>query len=338
MANIITIFIVIVGIISSFFIVKNNKILMIKTKNKFKIIRKLVIVIVSILFCRYVCIKVVDIKENINVYYKNIDNKKMFEENDNKINTEREFYKKEISKAYQNQSFDKPYIPDGFLYVEGNWNNGYVIKDGNENEYVWIPCTNKENLEVPILAKRNFCNNSFISKDLCYDENYEKFIKSALENGGFYVSRYEIGNEGNKPVSKRDVLIWKDINRKDSIELAEKMYDGNNINSELINGYAYDTMLKWIYDTNKKIEIIEIEKKQQYYTGNSKPYNNIYGLFDNILENTLEISYDTYIIRGNYKQENDFTKLEDTRYSVLKSIEDFTVFPEEITFRIVLYK
>ena len=80
------------------------------------------------------------------------------------------------------------------------------------------------------------------------------------------------------------------------------MYD--NINCELINGYAYDTTLSWILNTNNvKGKVINIEEDGSRSTG-KQSYNNIYDFTDNIMEMTLETSYSNVIIRGYMGNEN----------------------------------
>ena len=73
-----------------------------------------------------------------------------------------------------------PYIPNGFTYKEGTWDTGYVIVDNNGNEYVWVPCSNKVNGNIPKLEKVIFSNETFISKDICINEGCEKFLTNAL--------------------------------------------------------------------------------------------------------------------------------------------------------------
>ena len=205
---------------------------------------------------------------------------------DELILKETKYYEELLSKDYAEKKYENPYIFEGFTYVEGEWDTGYVIQDENGNQYVWVPCTNKKSIDIVKLTKKDFIIDPLISYKECYDENidsYEKFIKSALENGGFYISRYEIGNENETPVSKSNTKIWSSITRNEAIEIINKMY--NNINCNLINGYAYDTVLDWIRKTNiinvnnvlVDINIDEINKKEIesiVLTGREK-YNNI---------------------------------------------------------------
>ena len=47
----------------------------------------------------------------------------------------------------------RTYIFEDFSYVEGEWNTGFVIEDKDKNQYVWVPCSNIENIDVPKLEK-----------------------------------------------------------------------------------------------------------------------------------------------------------------------------------------
>lgn len=250
-------------------------------------------------------------------------------------------YNNLIGLDYEKQKYDEPYIPDGFTYIEGNWNTGYVIQDKKGNQYVWVPCTNKYIEGVTKLAKRNFVYNSYMSKDLCYDPQCEEFIKSALTNGGYYISRFEIGrDENNNAISKNNTRIWNNINKEEAIEVISKineLYEGVTI--QLMNSYSYDTAFEWILNTNNEVkyEIIKSDDKGNRYSG-TKCYNNIYDLFDTTYEITTEIyNENRTICRGaagiynDIMNENNTHRL-DNRTSLLWDKSD------NLGFRTILYK
>lgn len=304
----------------------------IRNKKIFIVIYVVVILLFLVVFMIYIYLKIIAIKKNINMYENSKINNEMFVIYDEMMEKENAFYENAINFDYQNQNSKIPYIPEGFEYLEGEWNNGYVIKDESGNEYVWVPCTNKEDDEILKLEKNNFENPAYISKDICVDEEYEEFIISALENGGFYISRYEIGNEDNKPVSKYGAEVWTDLTRSEAIEIIDTMYE--NVNCKLINGYAYDTTLSWIKNNNEiTIDKIDISKDEKIYSGRNN-YNNIYDFIDNIMEFTLETSYENVVIRGfSYKSANE----KSSRYTIF---ENETFFDEVslIGFRTIIYK
>ena len=270
----------------------------------------------------------------------------MFAEYDKKISDENKFYKDVINKNYTNQKYDEPYIPEGFSYVEGAWDNGFVIQDERKNQFVWVPCTNIEDVNVEKLQRYNFSKQVLISKDLCNNNSYEEFLISALENGGFYISRFEIGNENNMPVSKKDMEIWKNVTRDEAEKIVDKMYD--NINCKLVNGYAYDTTLSWLMNTNDfNINILDINQKENTTTG-KVAYNNIFDFSDNVMELTVETNYSNVIIRGfpyelNSKDKDIILEKigEDIgnfdRFSIAENENNFTI-TTLLAFRCVIYK
>lgn len=246
------------------------------------------------------------------------------------IKKENGFYNKITSLDYSIDNCKSPYIPGGFTYVEGTWDTGFVIQDKDANQYVWVPCTNKENNEgIEILKNSNFASIVLINHLDCNEYNYEVFLKSSLENGGFYISRFEIGKDGNIPVSKSGYKLWNNITKEEAEKIANNMYQ--DINSELINGYAYDTALNWIIK-NEDIELIKRDTLE-IYTG-TKAYKNIYDMVDNIYEFSTESFFEEAIYRGIIiNGENLEIDELDNRFSCNNEYKN-----EALGFRIILYR
>lgn len=319
-----------------------------KYKNK-KIINSIFFIILTVIIIFFVkCIynEIIVMRESIELYQISKKEDLTFSEYDKKVLEEIHFYQEIMNQNFENQKYSEPYIPEGFSYVEGSWNIGFVIQDNNLNQYVWVPCTNKEDLNIEKLQRINSSNKTLISKDLCYNENYKKFLQSVLENGGFYISRFEIGKEDNHPVSKKNVEIWKDVTSDEAKKIIDTMYD--DINCDLMNGYAYDTTISWLMNTNEiKVNIIDVEGKDKFYTGKMS-YNNIYDFTDNIMELTSEIYYSLVVIRGfpyAIDQDNKQRVLQQLGY-IVGDVERFCIIDTEncfltttiLGFRTILYK
>ena len=340
-AGIIKIGILIAVITLLIYLIKNfNTILNLYNSNKenkkIKFLIKLIgILIIIILLCVIIKYAKLTIK-NLKWYMFSIENEKINEIYDEKIIEENEFYANAINREYLNQTYNKPYIPDGFSYVKGEWDTGFVIQDNFENQYVWVPCTNEKKSEIPLLSRKNFTETSWISKDMCNNEKYMEFINSSLENGGFYISRFEIGKENGNPVSKKGAEVWTELNKKEVYEIIKKL-KYNNINCELINGYAYDTTLEWIMKNNE-VELINNDIDQPIISG-KKSYNNIYDIFDNTMELTSEINYGTIIVRGVFlKNENLNSSINNLdRVSIFENDNYFSE-GTKLGFRTIIYK
>lgn len=260
-------------------------------------------------------------------------NEKIFKMSDEFIEEEKSFYNNLNAKDYD-EKYDSPYIPEGFSYKEGGFDTGYVIADKDGNEFVWVPCTNKDIEGIPKLERRDFielCDCVDTRYYHTYNEKYQEFLKSAFMNGGFYISRYEMGLENKKLVSKPNVEVanYTKVNFENKID---KMY--NNINCELINSYAYDTTLSWIlknpenkvYKYNKMVDDIKTGREQ---------INNIYDFQDNIMEITQEICYGNRVIRG-FAFETDIQNW--SRYLSVTYQELYFDEYSIVTTRAVLYK
>ena len=124
-------------------------------------------------------------------------------------------------------------MPKGATVIEGNGDEGIVIKDSNDNEWVWV--------EVPktiFTAAKNNTDYTNIKKDLVsysekyregaqeqkrywddewysgcgietkekYEEMYNKMLSSVYTNGGFWISRYEAGIAGTNTDATSDEI------------------------------------------------------------------------------------------------------------------------------------
>ncbi len=115
----------------------------------------------------------------------------------------------------------KPYFPNStFSYKEGDLSTGLVIKDSNQNEYVWVevPTTiygnttyNNNGANKPQNVDEwekirdclkayttDYSNSSYKDTDTdgtTYSDDYRNMLKSVYTNGGFWIGRYEAGYE-----------------------------------------------------------------------------------------------------------------------------------------------
>lgn len=264
-----------------------------------------------------------------------------FNKDDKVIEDEINRYDELMSKEYEQQNSMNPYIPIGFEYVEGEWNSGFVIQDNDKNQYVWVPCTNKNNENIEKLQRMNTTLDPFIDYNDCNNLEYEYFIESALTYGGFYVSRYELGEKEGKIISQKNNPILKDITRGKAIELINSI-NYNDVKCKMINGYAYDTIYNWLDCGRNNSNIIMFSS--QILSGRNE-VKNIYDFEDNVLEYTMENLYNTVIIRGcvdskDTEYTNDlFSK--QSRYCILENECNYGVLNVNsisIAVRTVLYK
>ena len=330
--------VIVIIVISSILYVKYNDLIK-KINGKTK---RILLSIIIIFFVILILILIIDLFKNIDSFIFKKEYSDEFKIMKSKIQEEENYYKNMINKEYDLQ---KMYIPEGFKYIEGTIETGFVIEDNNKNQYVWVSCSNKETENQIKLQKSNFESIAFFYKEGCYDLEYKDFINSALKYGGFYISRFEIGNENGNPVSKYGAEVYNNISRNQAKQIIDKMYDENKeIKCEIINGFAYDTTLLWI-QKNNDIEFFDEDYSEKIKTksGRNEAYNNIYDITDNMLEITLENYYDTVVVRGNSMDDsiNKFTGNKynkESRHTVITEDETLLFPKDSLAIRTILYK
>ena len=222
-------------------------------------------------------------------------------------------------------NYANPPIPEGYKYVCGEWNNGFVIERCSDgSQFVWIPVGSLEpngtlddgKTFSEQFGRRNYMHDRFSRAG--YSSNREFFtekLASLKKYGGFYISRYNLSRLGEKWRSIKgafpDSIIRKNefnsshtskIRRIDS-ELTH-FEDVRVIRSCLPGGEEYDSILEWFIESGSRTfaEIAEdstgwgnflnAEKTSGGVrkTGSEEKWctNNIYDFAGNLAEVTAE--------------------------------------------------
>ncbi|MDD2376529.1 MAG: hypothetical protein PHD15_04365 [Clostridia bacterium] len=131
-----------------------------------------------------------------------------------------------------------------------DWNEGLVIEDISGNQFVWVPV---DGTNVPYakwcttgISNATTTNDSILSGAV--DENTQ-----VTTYGGFYIARYEAGNQAATLVSKKNATVWTNINYNNSKTQSEAMYNTAEVKSGLVTGTQWDTAMKWIQNASISI-------------------------------------------------------------------------------------
>ena len=213
-------------------------------------------------------------------------------------------------------------IPKGFTYKEGTKDTGLVIQDEKGNEFVWVPAT-----ESTYRKDTSFPGEAPTGDDTLLNGITDE-TADVVKYGGFYIGRYEAGVPENQtaidgkssstsnvkgvPVSKKDAIVWTNIDYTNSKANAENMISNEYVQTGLLTGKAWDTVCHWIKSDD---ELKDSRTYGNYYNSlapakensgikRTAGFNenwkvkNIYDLAGNVGEWTSE-AYDSYfIVRG----------------------------------------
>ena len=227
------------------------------------------------------------------------------------------------------ENYSNPPIPEGYMHVCGEWNNGFVIEKCHDgSQFVWIPVgilDSNGTLDGKNFSEKFGRRNYRIDdvSDSEFNENIDdellKQAESVKKYGGFYISRYNIskGIDDEKPHAVKGVMPWVNINFNDAKKVASEIEDNEaaKVKSHLTFGAEYDSVLEWFIKSDAKTldEIAWNSSQWGNYrntkdsprtvveTGSRKEWstNNIYDFAGNVNEWTQEKDKDSYCcVRG----------------------------------------
>ena len=193
-----------------------------------------------------------------------------------------------------------PYLPNStFSKKEGDLATGLVIKDNNDNEYVWVevpttiydnttynnngakkPSNSEDYTNIEACLKfytKDYSNSNYSDTNSKFTEQYQAMLKSVYTNGGFWIGRYEAGLEegkdprtsyvaisaSDKAVIKPNMYPYNYVTRDEAQTLAQKM-DYGDCKGSLMFGIQWDLALKYIEE--KTVETVEEANKDTVRT------------------------------------------------------------------------
>ena len=277
---------------------------------------------------------------------------------------------------------DTATVPQGFTVSgkkdEQTISNGLVIYDIPEseistvdwdtaatqyNQFVWIPVISEDEYQRDFKypsnydggmqytpANSTFTDKGYLPSDIqpATDEaaNNEIAERTAvLKYGGFYIARYEAGNEDSNVVSKQNVTVYTRKSQPDFKTIGKTMYgDSNNyVRSAMCSGIQYDVIMKFVdgkkdgnnNDYNVRVYNSTRHKGSEEKTGGNlaDKVQNIYDLEGNAFEYTAEKNNTSLpvVYRGGFWRDEQ-TFVASQRHSI-----DEQVKANSYTFRPVLY-
>jgi hypothetical protein len=198
---------------------------------------------------------------------------------------------------------DSPPIPKGFEYMEGTTASGFVVKDKEGNEFVWVP------VKGPL--QRVDWKNQTVSVADTTEEIPPELSGSIAKHGGFYIGRYEARVYREPIVKSKKDYFWP-ANWYAAKWACEKMatdYGYNDVISHLPYDAEWDAIMLWLKESginpdDSKNDGSYLDNKYNYTRGRPLglgPYslNKIFDLAGNYREWTMANYGTNYrVVRG----------------------------------------
>ena len=216
-----------------------------------------------------------------------------------------------------------PFLPDGFTQKEEtNLDNGLTITNGT-NSYVWVEVP--KNIYTTAISETDYSN---IEADMkTYTANYKSstyedvyhsdevtgltqieynnlkqaMLTSVYQNGGFWISQYEIGTETIRssktdpitatPKSQEGLYQYNWVTCSQAQELAERMNpNSNKYKSSLLFGVQWDLTCKFLETKGTNLGATA-EERQNAIKTNSTAWGNYYNAIFDIIKGKYSIDY-----------------------------------------------
>ena len=231
-------------------------------------------------------------------------------------------------------------VPAGFKVVNTDdltVEKGIVVEDSKGNQYVWIPCTTEDSKsqlqfkrtewsveddggtkaskdELTLTCPENYSDNGLtyaVVNEIVAQVKAEK--DSVRRNGGYYIGRYEVGDENGTgtAVIKADQTPMANIIWSTAYSKAKGIGGGTGATTYLCSSYAWDTAINFIqnngyanyaktrvgfnenwYDqavVENGTTIKEAGTIQRLETGRTTAKCNIFDMGGNVVEFTTEV-------------------------------------------------
>ena len=202
-------------------------------------------------------------------------------------------------------------IPEG---VTPNWtedtdSDGEPDIKSKYNQFVWIPVASETNYQRDLSYPSNYDEklettpegstftdeNGYlpdgIKPETENSENNETAERTAvLKYNGFYIGRYEAGQDNTTVVSKQNAMVWTEITQTESKDIAKTMYSNNSsVKSALCSGIQWDMVMHFVDQKldgtgTKKFDVRVADSERHNQSGVTESGKNINDKVQNIYD------------------------------------------------------
>ena len=223
----------------------------------------------------------------------NVDGYNVTIDEEGKIEQEKSLEEAKSNNMLHSNKDIKVAVSDGVVIISAGFkvssdsgekiDEGIVIEDSNNNQFVWVPVSN-ENFENEFIRREGYDGNGLghvfsycgeanaegkndkVEETETTQEETKKMYASVKRNEGFYIARYEAGKNSNgNVVFQKNANVYNKIpwsangdsmqettgTTGGAVELSRNFANANNyktVTSTLIYGVQWDTVMNWMKD------------------------------------------------------------------------------------------
>lgn len=246
-------------------------------------------------------------------------------------------------------------LPKGFMYLGGAKSHGYTVLNPQDgSKFIWCPVNMLEAdgaIDERLDLVEQFGRRSFdVSLSKFIDTPNPELIESVKKFGGFYISAFVASQRYSRPIFVKSAMPWSSVGSLYRAKTLAKGYATQNMDvvSCLPNGAVYDTIFKWLIQTNPSYRsklLYDSTDIGNYWnspnsmrtitlTGSRENYclNGIYDIAGNVFEYSNECYNDgSVVLRG-----GDYSFF-GSACPAVKRFCDFPISDRPVSFRTVLY-
>lgn len=153
-----------------------------------------------------------------------------------------------------------PPIPEGYWHYDGKWNDGYTIKKGFSDEFIWVPIGALEKNGVFKGKLEKFGRRPNLDKPFdesgYYEENsqeLEEQFEMIKKYGGIYISKYVLSkNDAGKAKSVKEGFPWVNISIDEAREVIKKAFETEKVGAGVVTASLYDSILELLIELSVK--------------------------------------------------------------------------------------
>ena len=149
-----------------------------------------------------------------------------------------------------------------------------IVAEGNQ--FVWIPVTSKaEYVRNTSYVITDVSAKAYTDKEYLPDGiaptipeettepedigliNEEAERDAVGSKGGFYISRYEAGNDGlDNLISKNGATVWTSKSQEEFKDIGKTFINNKNVKSAMCSGIQWDMTMKFITENDENYDVI----------------------------------------------------------------------------------